>query len=365
MYCCMSESRAMRPVLCLVLVVASVSPFSGLEAQRSDTEILVIQRGSNKAMNVQSGEVWLAQERVMVRPGETVTSILSAKGLRPDGESIAALYQANPGLKASDVVAGATINVPVVRGADRVARAVGSTHFALITLDLSRKLAFLKSVEAFPDAIAAMTDVPAGKIAGGEEGKAAITRDATTILARAKAIGLGIQARTRPVDPYVLGVISDELARATELIDRAPIHGLDEANARVLEAIARDLTLRASYWTDTYGPEQSQLQVYPQAPIHVRALANRGSEHKLRIWWIEEGLLGSTKKPNKFSELSATTQMLGVADYAIWGADPADDSGKPVTRVEIVKVRQQCTPQQMIQGSPACTQAVDLLFTRP
>jgi len=280
--------------------------------------------GSRLALD--SHSVSVRSRRVTVPAGTTLGQLLRAQGVQPDAEALSAVYQLNPTLTGPALTAGAEVTIIRVNGPDTLRWALANGYLAYVTADVTLKRRVAARAQALAGFARALADLSAEQL-GGEEMKNTVVAAVNRIRDFANAVGLALEARTRPIDTEVLMQIDAELGAvdstlSTLIAGKSPLSANDR---ELLVTASEDARVRSVYWTESMGPEP-EAQRYPRVQIVVRALEAGHEVPGLRVYFTPRAMFGRSE-PEAFPHLtSPSARALPFANYVIWVEDPADRS---------------------------------------
>ncbi len=350
---------------CLSLLAALGAP-AGLiaqEIQLRDVNVQMRRPGEDPVRVFQS--ITIGSQRTTVAAGTSLDEPLRRRGIHPDAEAYAALYQLNPSLRNARPDTGVDLLLPVLEGPE-LGRLVATGYQAYLTPDFGLKQRIAGRIQGVPGLERALAELSRERF-GGAAQKLEMLATVSEIREMAVAAGLVIQGRTRPLSHELLSEIDGELA-----VTEAVVTGLagpdkkvlTEADRDALRAVAEQAALRKGYWLERQGPDANQLmdppptvtvEVYTCAPTRGLAAPNarpdttpcRGAAIApgLRVYYRDVAGYGRLP-PNPFAEPSPAHEALDVGNFFLWATQPNDST--VATEVVKVKVRSEIQPQRVV-----------------
>jgi hypothetical protein len=267
----------------------------------------------------------LAAERVIVKDGDTIHALLTARGIRPDVESFALVYEINPELETlDDLPSGGALTLPKFSPRTGVKQQIAAGCRAALTVDAKLKEEFDATVRSLP-ALAA-------KFRAGAADRPT-SESVNNIVDTLEFIRLGILRRNgRPLSREAMEQLNAEASLLRSILLRPPATG----GSLQVAAIERDIGVKKSRLVQIAAGAPPD--AWPRVRVVVQTLRDGAPVPNLRVYYVPEALLGTRERLRSFDTLSTpTTRMLPEADYVVWASTEAD--AKPVSNEHRLEVR--------------------------
>lgn len=331
--------HASRCLVATGVILVAIAPVK-LGAQQPlfpDVKVQFARPGGAPLALADSMRISVGEQRVEVATRTSLEALLRAHGIYPDGESFAAVYRLNPGLRVPTVEAGNTVSLPRVVAPGSVENAMREGYLAYLTLDPTLKEALAARIRAMPRLTQAVARLPADRL-GGADARDEIEGALRRLNDFALAVGLAMQERTRSADSDVLGQIDAEFAVVESALGDV-VHGGTlgaEGRAKIIAA-AEQVDARMGYWTESHGPALA-LAPYPKVWLEISVLRDSAAVAGLRVYYASPATpMESHPFPTLTTATSPVRAELDVANWIVWAGKPGDST--PLTDKLEVKLR--------------------------
>jgi hypothetical protein len=348
------------------LSVAGVRPATAQQSAALRVFVQVARDGAKPVLTLPS--VTIHAQPVQVAEGSPLDVQLRTLGIYPDGEAYALVYQLNPGLRGPRAARAGSLMFPTFLGPDTLTKLLATGYLAYVTQDVELKRRLARRIQTLPQIEALLAKRPEERFGGAEE-KAQVRRAIGEIRRIAVAVGLALQARSRPVSGPLLSQLDDELAMTTQVLGFAATDShvtetgkspLSPTDREAILAVADQFALRAPYWEERHGPELAlepfpdvNVEVYacdphrPATPPDTAPCHSYGPAHGLRVHYRDKAGYLEGEQPYSFEAVtSPAVQPVSIGNYYFWASTPG--SAAPVTDVLEVKVRGDDKPQRVV-----------------
>ncbi len=316
----------MAPLLAAPLLVAPAAVASAAAGQGEplpDVAVIVYNPTTGRTLQLDEGAVEVRAREVVPEEGATLEGILQARGIYPDAEAYAVVYELNPGLEGPQLRAGEPLVVPVVEGPDDLRAALAADYRAYLSSHPGLKERIVESASELAGRLDRIEALPPARF-GGAGARERALESLGEVRAFADALVAAIQERTYALDSELLGQVERLLTRAGEvsaeiLADDGPV---GEDWRRTVDLLGEAAAVRLSALVETRG-DGGGPGPYPTVEVVVRALdPDDGSEvHRLRVYFVEEFDYGR-RDGTPFQTLTSPARMrLDVANYRLWIGD--------------------------------------------
>ncbi len=343
-----------RSLVSLLAALTAPAALIGQDLQLHDVNVQL--RSPRKDSVRVFSAVTVRTQQIAVAAGTSLDDELSRRGIHPDAEAYAAVYQLNPTLRGPRPDTAAELLIPVLDRPHELSILVSSGYEAYLTTDFGLKQRIATRIRALPKLESALAEVPEQRFGGGAE-KAEIRTAVGDVRQMMVAAGLIIQGRTRPLSHELLVELDGELTITDAVITRltGPSNqSLSPGDREALLAASAQATSRSNYWIETHGTTaNSLLNPFPTGEVHIYVCSAtvtstqpnnqpdtpcRGatSTAGLRVHCRDVAGYYGHLPPNSFPDLSPVERELDVGNFFMWATRPLESNvATDVVRVEV------------------------------
>lgn len=326
-------------VICLFYPSLSSGQETGLSSLNIAMTLINQREGSSKILP--QGSVELAAQKVTLKEGDSLETLLFSKGIFADGESIGVVYRLNPALDAKAIKSGAEIMVPFVKDKKQFAGEFDKGGLVALTLDKEKKQEFIKVLKELDAAMTSVAKLQPQQFDSVAE-KDTFLKTTKSIVDKMESFKVVIKERTRPLSSETLQQMTSEAKQMNAILNDI-IKNNKKVSKNDLETallISKDMDIKMKSLAEQKGLGELPSR-WPDVLVTVKTIDVQKNQeiNNMRVYYVPQALWNyRASEAKSFDRLtSPADRALPEADYYIW-AGKLDDS-TPLTERKTLEVR--------------------------
>ena len=342
----------------LVLVGLTLTPPAHAQVRENqiagrDVSMSLLKRGVTP-INLPPGS-GLVTEKVRLTRIQSIPSLLRARSIVSDAESLSLVYELNPSLEQSvSIKAGSMLILPKLTGGITLQKALRSGDLVALTVDRNLKNQLRSSIDRIKELAPRVSTLEAARFqnpAARDETIRSIESIADSLDTIRRSVILTSQI---PLSKGMLDQLVADTERMKSLLEGTLVsgHQLTSAEQREIILIQQDLRLKLEVFNESRGDSLANQDV--RVIVKTIKADNSSPVPNLRIYFIREAWYQTAREATPFAKVTpAAEQMIQAGQYRLWALRDGDPS--PVSEVLKVIVR---------KGADGGPYLVDLLIIR-